>query len=65
MARTSATRQPAEGSTNGDFEATPRAAAPLEEKMDRLAATLREQMAEGARLDKAIDKNLEELGHGA
>ena len=35
---------------------------PFEEKMKRLAATLREQQAEGAKLDKAIAKNLKELG---
>ncbi|XXX33989.1 class I SAM-dependent DNA methyltransferase [Sorangium sp. So ce117] len=39
-------------------------AEPFEEKMKRLAATLREQMAEGAKLDKAIKKNLEGLGYG-
>jgi type I restriction enzyme M protein len=36
---------------------------PFEEKMKRLAATLREQMAEAAKLDKAIKKNLEGLGY--
>ena len=36
---------------------------PFEEKMRRLAATLREQKAEGARLDAAIAANLEDLGH--
>ena len=30
----------------------------------RLAATLREQQAEGARLDSAIGANLEDLGYG-
>jgi type I restriction enzyme M protein len=35
---------------------------PFEEKMRRLTATLREQQAEGARLDAAIAVNLEELG---
>ncbi|MCC7547931.1 MAG: SAM-dependent DNA methyltransferase [Burkholderiales bacterium] len=35
---------------------------PLEEKMKRLAATLREQQAEAARLDAAIAANLKELG---
>ena len=37
---------------------------PFEEKMRRLAATLREQQAEAARLDAAIAKNLRELGYG-
>jgi type I restriction enzyme M protein len=37
---------------------------PFEKKMKRLAAQLREQQAEGARLDAAIGKNLKELGHG-
>jgi type I restriction enzyme M protein len=37
---------------------------PFEEKMKRLAATLREQQAEGARLDAAIAANLKELGYG-
>ena len=35
---------------------------PFEEKMARLAATLEEQFAEGARLEAAIHKNLEVLG---
>ena len=37
---------------------------PFEEKMRRLSATLREQQAEGARLDEAIGANLRELGYG-
>jgi type I restriction enzyme M protein len=37
---------------------------PFEEKMRRLTATLREQQAEGARLDAAIAANLKELGYG-
>ena len=37
---------------------------PFEEKMARLAATLRGQQAEAARLDAAIAANLEELGYG-
>ena len=37
---------------------------PFEEKMERLTAELREQMAESARLDKAILANLKELGYG-
>ena len=37
---------------------------PFEEKMKRLTATLREQMAEGRNLDAAISGNLEELGYG-
>jgi len=35
---------------------------PFEEKMKRLVAQLHEQQAEAARLDKAIAKNLKELG---
>ena len=37
---------------------------PFEEKMRRLTGTLREQQAEGARLDAAIAANLRELGYG-
>ena len=37
---------------------------PFEEKMKRLTATLREQMAEAAKLDAAIAANLKELGYG-
>ena len=37
---------------------------PFEEKMARLAATLREQQQEGSRLDAAIVANLRELGYG-
>jgi type I restriction enzyme M protein len=37
---------------------------PFEEKMKRLTATLREQMAEGRKLDAAIEANLKELGYG-
>jgi type I restriction enzyme M protein len=37
---------------------------PFDEKMARLAATLREQQAEAARLDTAIAANLKELGYG-
>jgi len=37
---------------------------PFEEKMDRLTAELREQMAEGARLDKLIWANLQDIGYG-
>ena len=37
---------------------------PFEEKMRRLTATLREQQAEGARLDAAIAVNLRGLGYG-
>jgi type I restriction enzyme M protein len=36
---------------------------PFEEKMARLAATLREQFEEGARLDAAIRDNLANLGY--
>ncbi len=37
---------------------------PFEEKMKRLGATLREQMAEGRKLDAAIEANLKGLGYG-
>jgi type I restriction enzyme M protein len=37
---------------------------PFGEKMKRLTATLREQQAEGTKLDDAIAKNLKELGYG-
>jgi type I restriction enzyme M protein len=37
---------------------------PFEEKMKRLAATLRERHAEAAKLDAAIAANLRELGYG-
>ena len=37
---------------------------PFEEKMKRLAATLREQQAEAANLDAAILANLKELRYG-
>jgi type I restriction enzyme M protein len=37
---------------------------PFEEKMKRLTATLREQMAEGGKLDAAIEVTLKELGYG-
>lgn len=37
---------------------------PFEEKMKWLVAQLREQQAEAARLDAAIDANLKELGYG-
>ncbi len=36
---------------------------PFEEKMKRLAATLREQQADAAKLDAAIAANLKELGY--
>ena len=39
-------------------------AEPFEEKMRRLAATLREQQAEAEKLDAAIAANLKELGYG-
>ncbi|WIM06794.1 MAG: type I restriction-modification system subunit M [Candidatus Nitricoxidivorans perseverans] len=38
---------------------------PFEDKMKRLAATLREQQAEAAKLDAAIAANLKALGFGA
>jgi type I restriction enzyme M protein len=37
---------------------------PFEQKMQRLAVTLREQQAEAAKLDAAIAANLNELGYG-
>lgn len=37
---------------------------PFDEKMKRLTATLHEQMGEAKRLDKAIERNLKELGYG-
>jgi len=37
---------------------------PFEEKMQRLATTLREQQAKAAKLDAAIAANLKELGYG-
>jgi type I restriction enzyme M protein len=37
---------------------------PFEKKMKRLTATLREQQAEGAKLDATIATNLKELGYG-
>jgi type I restriction enzyme M protein len=37
---------------------------PFEEKMMRLTAALREQMAAGRKLDAAIEANLKELGYG-
>jgi type I restriction enzyme M protein len=36
----------------------------FEEKMKRLATTLREQQAESGKLDAAIASNLKELGYG-
>jgi type I restriction enzyme M protein len=40
-------------------------AEPFGEKMKRLTAMLREQQAEGAKLDAAIAANLKELGYGS
>jgi type I restriction enzyme M protein len=37
---------------------------PFDEKMKRLTATLKEQQAEGKKLDAAITRNLKELGYG-
>jgi type I restriction enzyme M protein len=37
---------------------------PFEEKMKRLVAQLRQQQAEGARLEAIIARNLGELGYG-
>jgi type I restriction enzyme M protein len=45
-------------------EAAEEDAEPFDEKMKRLAATLRQQQSEGSRLDKAIAANLKELGYG-
>ncbi|MBK8166604.1 MAG: SAM-dependent DNA methyltransferase [bacterium] len=45
-------------------EAAEADAEPFEDKMRRLAATLREQQAEAAKLDAAIGANLEKLGFG-
>jgi type I restriction enzyme M protein len=36
---------------------------PFDEKMKRLSASLREQMAEGRKLDEAIEANLKGLGY--
>jgi type I restriction enzyme M protein len=45
-------------------EAAEEDAEPFDEKMKRLAATLRQQQAEASKLDKAIAANLKELGYG-
>ena len=45
-------------------EPQPEDSEPFEEKMQRLVAELREQQAEGARLDAAIADNLKMLGFG-
>ena len=45
-------------------EAQEEDAEPFDEKMRRLAATLRQQQAEAAKLDSAIAANLKELGYG-
>ncbi len=45
-------------------EPQPEDSEPFEEKMQRLVAELREQQAEGAKLDAAIAENLESLGFG-
>ena len=37
---------------------------PFDEKMKRLAAMLREQQAEGAKVDTVIAANLKEIGYG-
>jgi type I restriction enzyme M protein len=37
---------------------------PFEEKMARLTAALREQLAEGTRLDEQIRQALDGVGHG-
>jgi type I restriction enzyme M protein len=47
-----------------DAEAQEDEGEPFEEKMRRLATTLREQQAEAANLDAAITANLKELGYG-
>ena len=46
-------------------EAAAKGGEPFEEKMKRLAATLRQQQAEAAKLDAAIVASLMELGYGA
>jgi type I restriction enzyme M protein len=38
---------------------------PFAEKMKRLSTQLQEQMAEGRKLDAAIEENLKELGYGS
>jgi type I restriction enzyme M protein len=38
---------------------------PFEERMKRLASTLRQQMQESRNLDAVITANLKELGYGA
>jgi len=43
-------------------EAAEQDAEPFQDKMKRLAATLRQQTEDGAKLDKMIEKNLKELG---
>jgi type I restriction-modification system DNA methylase subunit len=48
----------------GDAEAAEDDGEPFGEKMQRLAAQLREQQAEAAKLDAAIAANLKELGYG-
>ena len=45
-------------------EPQPEDSEPFDEKMQRLVAELREQQAEGARLDAAITENLKSLGFG-
>ena len=45
-------------------EAAQEDAEPFDDKMRRLVATLREQQAEAARLDKLINANLREFGNG-
>ena len=47
-----------------DTEVSEHDGEPFEDKMKRLVVNLREQQAEGARLDAAIAANLKELGHG-
>ena len=45
-------------------EPQPEDSEPFDEKMQRLVTELREQQAEGARLDAAIAENLKSLGFG-
>ena len=47
------------------MEPQPEDSEPFDEKMQRLVAQLREQQAEGARLDAAISENLKSLGFGS
>ena len=54
----------AHGPSGSDAVALEDDGEPVEEKVTRLTATLREQMAEARKLDAFIETNLRELGHG-